>query len=280
MSITTSTAKTAPPPAADAGVAWTGSGRANQILVLTARSLRALVLEPRVLLTSMLTPLLMLVVFSQIFVSVAATPGFPAGVAYIDYLLPAIMVNTAMQSALQTGIALTHEMRDGIITRLRSLPVWPGSILIGRSLAELVRGAIRLTFLLAFALLLFGFRPSGGPVGVLTAMALALVVGGGLGWVFIALACWMRHIELVQNLSGMVTLVLMFGSNAFVPIGSLPGWLQVIATLNPMSYGIAAARDLTLGHPATGGAALALGASLTVATLAAAIAVRGFQRPA
>lgn len=279
MPLDTPTTETAPPPASAPRTAWTGSGRANQILVLTTRSLRALVLEPRVIFTSMLTPLLMLVVFSQIFVSVATAPGFPQGVSYIDYLLPAIMVNTAMQSALQTGIALTHEMRDGIITRLRSLPVWPGSILIGRSLAELIRSTIRLTFLLVFASLLFGFRPDGGPTGVLAAVALALVVGSGLGWVFIALACWMRHIELMQNLSGMVTLVLMFGSNAFVPIGNLPGWLQVLAKLNPMTYGIAAARDLTLGRPAAGAAAVALGASLVVAILAATIAVRGFQRP-
>lgn len=258
---------------------WSGSGRTNQILVLTTRSLRALVLEPRVMLTSMLTPLLMLVVFSQIFVSIATTPQFPASVSYIDYLLPAIMVNTAMQSALQTGIALTVEMRDGIITRLRSLPIWPGSILIGRSLAELVRAAIRLTVLSASAWLLFGFRPAGGPAGVLGAMTLALVVGGGLGWVFIALACWMRHIELMQNLSGMVTLVLMFGSNAFVPIDSLPGWLQLVAKLNPMSYGITTARDLALGHPVTTDTAIALSISLTIALLAAPIAVRGFQRP-
>jgi ABC-2 type transport system permease protein len=264
--------------APDAGAPWTGSGRATQIAVLTGRSLRALVLQPRVIVTSVLTPLLMLVVFSQVFASVAGTANFPRGVAYIDFLLPAVLVNTAMQSALQTGIALTHEMRDGIITRLRSLPVWPGSILLGRSLAELLRGALRLALLLILATLLFGFRPPGGPPGVLAATLLALLVGGGLGWIFIALACWMRDLELMQNMSGLVTFVLMFGSNAFVPLPNLPGWLQVVARINPMTYGIEAARDLTLAHPPGTGAVLALAAAIAVAIVAATIAIRGFQR--
>ncbi|MFI0371956.1 ABC transporter permease [Actinomadura sp. 1N219] len=264
--------------APDVGGPWTGSGRATQIAVLTRRSLRALILEPRVIVASMLTPLLMLVVFGQVFASVAATANFPRGVSYIDFLLPAILVNTAMQSALQTGIALTQEMRDGIITRLRSLPVWPGSILLGRSLAELVRSALRLVLLLVLATLLFGFRPDGGPGGVLAATVLALLVGGGLGWIFIALACWMRDLELMQNLSGLVTFGLMFGSNAFVPLSSLPGWLQVIALVNPMTYGIEAARDLTLGHPPGAGAVLAPVAAIAIAVLAAAVAIVGFQR--
>src|SRR5918992_1092130 len=80
---------------------WRGSGIAAQIVVLTARSLRALVVDPRMILTSLVAPLLMLLVFSQIFASVASTPGFPPGVKYIDFLVPAIMVNSVMQSLLQ-----------------------------------------------------------------------------------------------------------------------------------------------------------------------------------
>ncbi|MFI0356933.1 ABC transporter permease [Actinomadura sp. 9N407] len=266
------------PVQADPDVAWTGSNPFSQTLVLAGRSLRALVLTPQLIVTSLVAPLLMLVVFSQIFAGIAATPGFPAGVRYIEFLLPAIMVNTAMQSALQTGIGLTDEMRGGIITRLRSLPVWPGAVLAGRSLAELARGAIRLAVLVVFAAALFGFAPAGGPLGVLAAAALALVIGASLGWIFIAIACWMRSLEMVQSLSSMVTFALMFGSNAFVPLDGLPQWLRLVAIANPMTYAIEAARDLTLGRPAAAGAITAVGIGLAVAVPAALIALRGFRR--
>ena len=84
------TVRTAPPQ--DAGV-WT------QLRVLTGRSLRALVLDPRLVVASMLGPLLMLGTFSQLFGSVARAPGFPPGVRYVDFLVPAIMVTSAMQAA-------------------------------------------------------------------------------------------------------------------------------------------------------------------------------------
>jgi ABC-2 type transport system permease protein len=258
---------------------WRGSRIPAQILVLTTRSLRALVVDPRMILTSLIAPLLMLVVFSQIFASVASAPGFPAGVRYIDFLVPAIMVNSVMQSLLQSGTRLALDMRDGIVARFRSLPIWLGSVLLGRSVADLVRSALQQLLLLAAAYALFGFRPAGGVPGVVGAWGLALVVGGALGWIFVALACWIRSVDLMQNVATLVTFPLMFASNAFVPVSGLPGWLQAVARLNPMSYGIDAARHLTFAEPAGTSASAAIGISVVVATTAAAIAIRGFRRP-
>ncbi|MGH8908659.1 MAG: ABC transporter permease [Egibacteraceae bacterium] len=260
-------------------VAWRGSSVLTQTLVLTMRSLRALVIDPRLILASMLGPLLMLLVFSQIFASVINAPSFPADVRYIDFLIPAILVNTVMQSALHTATGLAQDARNGIIARFRSLPIWLGSVLLARSLADFFRSALQLLLLLAAAFVLFGSRPAGGVAGVLAAWGLALVVGGGLGWIFIALACWVRNTELMQTVAGLVTFPLMFASNAFVPVSGLPGWLQTVARLNPMSYGIEAARDLVLARPVGGGAIAAIAISLLIAATAATIAVRGFRRP-
>lgn len=268
-----------PAAASSRETSWRGSGIANQIAVLTTRSLRALVVDPRMILTSLIAPLLMLLVFSQVFASVARTPGFPAGVKYIDFLVPAIMVNSVMQSLLQTGTRLTMDMRDGIVARFRSLPIWLGSVLLGRSVADLVRSALQQLLLIVAAYVLFGFRPAGGVAGVLGAWALALVVGGALGWVFLALACWIRSVDLMQNIATLVTFPLMFASNAFVPVDGLPGWLRTVARLNPMSYGIDAARHLTFAEPVGNSASLAVGISVIVATTAAAVAIRGFRRP-
>ncbi|KAB2352447.1 ABC transporter permease [Actinomadura rudentiformis] len=265
------------PRAADAGT-WEGSGVATQIWVLALRSLRALVLDPRILVSSLLAPFLMLLVFSQIFAGIANTPQFPAGVGYTDFLVPAIMVNTAMQSAMQTGIGLTQETQNGIIARLRSLPIWPGSILVGRSIAELIRSLLRLVVLLASALLIFGFRPAGGAGGVLAGIGLAALLGWGLGWIFIALTCWLREVELIQNVSGILLFPLMFASNAFVPVEALPRWLQVVAVINPMTHGIDAVRDLTHRGDAGGSAAVAVATALAVAVVAGFTAVKGLER--
>jgi ABC-2 type transport system permease protein len=259
--------------------AWGGSSRGIQVLVLTTRSLKALVLDPRLLVASLLGPLLMLVVFSQVFGSIAGAPGFPGGIRYIDFLVPAIMVNTAMQSALHTGMGLVQDARDGIISRFRSLPIWLGSVLVARSLVELVRSGMQLLVVVCAAAMLAGFRPAGGLPGVAGAWGLALVVGGGLGWILIALACWLRDVELMQNVAAVVMLPLMFASSAFVPVHALPAWLRLVAQVNPMTYGIDAARNLTLGHPVGASAPLAVALSLTVVAMTAPVAIRGFRRP-
>jgi ABC-2 type transport system permease protein len=97
------------------------------------------------------------------------------------------MVNTILQSVSQSGAKLAEDMKNGIVVRFRSLPIWMGSVLLAHSLIGLVRSALQQLLLLAIAFAFFGFRPAGGVLGVLAAWGLALVVGNGLGWIFIAL---------------------------------------------------------------------------------------------
>ncbi|MGM1057893.1 ABC transporter permease [Saccharothrix sp. Mg75] len=257
---------------------WRGTGFGTQVLVLTRRSLRALVGDPRMIVFSVLQPLIMLTLFSQIFASIAATPGFPPGVPYIDFLMPAILVNTAMQSALQAGVGLVTDMKNGVLARFRSLPINPGSVLVARSLSDLVRTAAQLVLMTLFAVLVFGFSPAGGAPGVLGALALSLAVGWGLGWVFLAIAAWLRNAELMQTVGFLAMFPLMFASSAYVPISGLPGWLQAVAGVNPLTGAVDAARALALAHPVTG----VVGALVTTAALAAAgwaVTVKGFRRP-
>ncbi|WP_433170434.1 ABC transporter permease [Actinoallomurus sp. CA-150999] len=257
---------------------WNGSTPATQILVLTMRSLRALVIDPRMLLISMLGPLLMLVVFGQIFAGMAHAPGFPPHMRYIDFLVPAIMMTTALQSALNTATGLIQEMKSGIISRFLSLPIWPGSVLLARSLADLTRTSLQLSFLVLISFLAFGFTPPGGVVGTFAALGMALIVGGCLGWIFIALACHVRRVEVMQGIAGLVTFPLMFASNAFAPVSGLPPWLRAVASVNPMTYGIDTARNLTLGRPVGGSAISAISISLAIVVVSVLLAVSGFRR--
>jgi ABC-2 type transport system permease protein len=258
---------------------WRGSNIVTQIMVLTGRSLRAIIRDPRMIVFSLLQPLVMLLLFSQIFSSIAKTPGFPAGVSYIDYLMPAILVNTAMGSAVQSGVGLVNDMKNGVLARFRSLPIRMGSVLVARSFSDVVRTGVQLIMMLIFATVLFGFSPAGGIVGVASAWALGLVVGWGLGWIFIAAGSWLRNAEVMQMVGFLLMFPLMFASSAYVPIANLPGWLQVVAKGNPMTYAVNASRDLSLNFPVGNGVIAALATSAGLAIIGAAFAIKGFRRP-
>ena len=258
---------------------WQGSSLAAQIRLLTARSLRALVTDPRSILLALLQPVILLVLFSQVFKSLAGTASFPAGVSYIDYLVPAILVNTAMQSALLSGVGLTTDLTNGVVARFRAMPISMSSVLTARSLTDLIRALVQLSLMIILAVVLFGFSPAGGVLGVLGARALALAVSWGLGWVFLAVATWLRNAELMQNIGFLVMFPLMFASSAFVPIAGLPGWLQAVAHANPMTYAIGAARDLALGHATGSTPAVAVGLVLALAAAGFAAARMGIRRP-
>lgn len=259
--------------------AWQGSSVVAQVWVLTERSFRALFGDPTAVVLALLMPLVMLVLFSQVFSSLATGSSFPAGVSYIDYLVPAILVNTAMQSALQAGVGLTEDMKSGVLARLRALPIWMGSVLIARNLADLARGAVQLIIMLALAALLFGFSPAGGLAGVAGALLLSLSVGWGLGWVFLALATWLRDAEKMQSIGMLTMFPLMFASSAFVPIDSLPGWLQIIARANPMTYAVDASRDLCLEGSAGNDALITVGMSLGLVAIGGALAAHRVRQP-
>src|ERR1700742_2940181 len=203
---------------------WRGTNVLSQVGILTMRSLRAIIRDPRMIVFSLLQPLIMLLLFSQIFSSIAKTPGFPAGVSYIDYLMPAILVNTAMGSAVQSGVGLVNDMKNGVLARFRSLPIRMGSVLVARSMSDIVRTGVQLLMMLIFATLVFGFSPAGGLLGVAAAWALGLVVGWGLGWLFIAAGAWLRNAEVMQMVGFLLMFPLMFASSAYVPISGLPGW--------------------------------------------------------
>jgi ABC-2 type transport system permease protein len=254
-----------------------GATIGGQIARLAGRSLHTL-REPGLLLPSLLEPFLLLLLFSQVFGSIAETPDFPGGMSYVNYLLPAILITTTVGAGLKSGTMLLADMRNGLIGRFRAMPIWTGSILIGRSIADGVLNAVQLSFMLVIGLLLFGFRPAGGITGALGTLAVALLVGWSLGWVFMALAAMLRRPEALHTVGGLVTVPLMFASNAFVPADSLPGWLRVVAEVNPLSYAITATRGLAAGDVSATAVLAPIGICAVLVLLFAPLAIRSFRR--
>lgn len=258
---------------------WRGAGFATQIRVLTGRSLTALVNDPRLIVFSMLQPLIMLTLFSQVFGKAMLGSVGAIGGSYINYLMPAILVTTGIGAALQSGVGLITDMKNGVLARFRALPISMTSVLIARSMADLTRTTVQLVILLIAAALLFGFAPAGGLVGIVAALLLSLFVAWSLTWVFLALACWVRKEEAMQSIGFLAMFPLMFASSAFVPLKVLPTWLQVVGTINPLTYAINASRNLTLALPVGTGVLAAVLTSVLLAVLGIGFAIAGFRRP-
>ncbi|GAA2351941.1 ABC transporter permease [Saccharopolyspora halophila] len=258
---------------------WRGAGYLTQIRVLTGRSLRALLKDPRVIIFSLLQPLIMLVLFSQVFGNAMMGSVSAQGGSYINYLMPAILVTTGIGAAMQSGVGLVTDMKNGVIARFRALPIGISSVLIARSLSDLLRTAVQLVVLLTVAAAVFDFDPAGGLPGTLGAFGLALFVSWSLSWIFLALGAWLRKEEVMQSIGFLAMFPLMFASSAFVPLETLPSWLRVIAQINPLTYAVDASRDLSLALPTGTGVLAALATSTLLCVVGIAAAVRGFRRP-
>ncbi|GAA3356504.1 MULTISPECIES: ABC transporter permease [Saccharopolyspora] len=259
---------------------WNGSSAVTQVVVLTGRSLRAFLTDPGLVLVGLIQPVMTLFVFTQIFGNLPLAGGLPPGTEYLDFLMPAVLVNHVVQTSSQTGVGLVEDLRNGIVARLRSLPIMPSSLLLARSTSDFVRTAVQLVMILALAVGLLGYAPRGGFVGMVLSALLTLAVGSALSWAFLAMGACMRRTEPMQNISVLVMVPLMFISSAFVPIEQLPDWLEVVARLNPLTYAVDASRAVALDL-ADGGQLVvpSLLISVLVTLASAAIAVRGFRRP-
>jgi ABC-2 type transport system permease protein len=172
---------------------------------------------------------------------------------YLQQLLPGILVMTVSMITMYTGMALNTDIAKGIFDRFRSLPIWRPAVLVGMLLADTVRYTMASIVVIAFGVVL-GFRPDGGPLGVLGAVALLLVFAFSLSWVWTVIGLKMQTPESVMQVSMTVLFPLTFASNVFVDPETMPGWVQAFVDVNPISHLTTAARGFM--HGATEGAAI------------------------
>ncbi|WP_158896235.1 ABC transporter permease [Amycolatopsis anabasis] len=259
--------------------AWRGAAFPVQVRVLAARSLRTAFGDRRLVFFGLLQPVVLLLLFSQVFDGIGTLPGLAGYHGYINFLMPATLINIAMTTAMSSGAGLLGEVYTGFLGRLRSLPISLFSVLVARTLADAARLAVQLVATLVAGMLFLGFRPGGGFAGVTAALLLALVVGWGLSWIFVAISTWVRKPETMQAVSFIAMFPLMFGSSAYLPVDTMPVWVRVLSLLNPVTYAIDATRALALGRPVGSALAAALGLALVTAALGGALAARNFRRP-
>ncbi len=189
-----------------------------------------------------LTPIIFTLMFTYLF------GGAIAGnvQAYLQYLLPGILVQTVLIITVYTGFTMNTDITKGVFDRFRSLPVWRPSPIVGALLGDTVRYTIAsvITLGLGFAL---GFRASGGVGGVLVGVALLLVFAFSLSWIFTALGLVMRSPNAVMGTSMIFLMPLTFASNIFADPATMPSALQTWVEINPVSHLVTAIRGLMAG---------------------------------
>ena len=166
--------------------------------------------------------------------------------AYIQFLLPGILVQTIIIVTVYTGYTLNTDITKGVFDRFRSLPIWRPAPIVGALLGDTVRYTIASIMCIGLGLII-GFRPDGGVLGVVAGVALLLVFAFALSWIFTILGLLLRTPNAVMGVSMMVLMPLTFASNIFVDPSTMPSGLQAFVDINPVSHLVTAVRGLMAG---------------------------------
>jgi ABC-2 type transport system permease protein/oleandomycin transport system permease protein len=219
--------------------------------VMAERQLRKILRKPMYIVFVFVQPIMFVLLFRYVFGGAIDT----GGVAYVDFLMPGIIVQTAVYGALLTGIGLSEDMGSGVVDRFRSLPIARSAVLLGRTAADLVVNSLTLVVMVLVGLLV-GFRPTGTVPELALAFVLVLGFAYVFSWISACVGLLVRDPETAQSAGFLWVFPLTFASSAFVPTASMPGAVGWFAEVNPVSLTVDAARALTIGHGEVAGPAL------------------------
>jgi len=216
-------------------------------LVLAGRAVRKIRRTPEQFIDVTLQPIIFVLLFVYIFGGAISGSTHD----YLQYVLPAIMVQTVLFTSLSIGVNLNTDIKKGVFDRFRSLPIGRSAPLIGAVSAEVVRFSTSVIVLMGFGYAL-GFRIGTDPFSALAGCLLAIAFALCMSWVAVFLGTWLRESGAVQGIGFLVMFPLTFGSNMFVPTSSLPGWMQGWVRINPVTHLTDAIRGLLVGGPVAG----------------------------
>jgi ABC transporter DrrB family efflux protein len=253
--------------------------------VITRRNLLVNVRLPDVLILSTVQPVVFMVMFLYVFGGAiqAALPPAARG-QYILWLIPGILAQSAVFGSAPTAYGLNNDHTQGILDRFRSLPMARSAVLIGRTMADLIRNTVILCLQLTVGVLL-GFRWHNGLGGTAAAIGIALAFGYACSWLMACLGLALHNSEAIQAAIYLVVFPITLTSSVFLPTQTMPGWLQAFAEHQPITIVANSLRGLTLGqaalpagHTATGETLLALAWTAGLLAVCAPLAIRAYRR--
>jgi ABC-2 type transport system permease protein len=251
-----------------AGPAWVLRDSWTEAL----RHLRAIPRSPELAVFSVVQPVMFVLLFVYVFGGSIEVPGM----SYKQFLLPGIFSQTILFGSAFTSVGVAEDLSKGIIDRLRSLPISPAAVLIGRTMSDVVRNLITFVVMIAVAFAI-GFRFEGGLVRAIAATLLLFFFSYAFSWIQALVGLSVSSVE-AANSGGFIWMFpLTFVSSAFVDPATMPGWLQPIARNNPFTIVTNATRALYNGIDPGSDLWVALAWAIGITVVFAALAIRKFS---
>ena len=211
---------------------------------MTRRNLMRYTRLPQLLVFSTIQPVMFVLLFAYVFGGAIQTPG----VNYINFLIPGIIVQTVIFGSIQTGVGLADDLTKGMIDRFRSLPMARSAVLAGRTATDTIRNVF-VVILMAVVGYIIGFRFQGTFLESLGALGMAVLFGFAFSWISASIGLLVKETETAQVAGFVWVFPLVFASSIFVPVESMPDWLQVFSKHSPITVTVNAVRALALDRP-------------------------------
>lgn len=260
----------APPPGSGEHSAFLGFFK--ETAAISQVELNKLFRDPTELFSRAVQPVLWLAIFGQVFSKVR---GIPTGnVSYLAFMTPGILAQSVLFTAIFYGIAVIWERDLGIIHKLLVSPAHRSALVVGKAASAGFRGGVQ-TFIIYLIALAMRIRLQWNPLAILGVL-FAVALGSAIFSTFsLAIACIVKSRERFMGIGQVLTMPLFFASSAIYPLALMPGWLQVIARLNPLTYLVDALRGIMIeGGQSVHPLALDLGIMGIIFLVLAAIAAK------
>ncbi len=241
--------------------------------VLVGRSLRHSLRDGESLLMAILLPVMLMLMFTWVFGGAIDPSG-----AYVDYVVPGIILTCAGFGASSTAVYVANDMRTGIIDRFRTMPLRAGAVLTGHVVASVLRNLVATAVVIGVGVLV-GFRPSATPLEWVALGGMIALYILAITYLFAAIGLAAGSPE-AANGYGFVLLFLPYLSSAFVPVASMPDWLQPIAAHQPITPIVETIRALLMDTPMQAEAWWAIGWCVAILVVAALWGAWLFRRKA
>ena len=245
----------------------------SDMLVLAKRSVLRIRRQPDLLVGFTVQPVMFVLLFAYVFGGAIETPGFD----YVDFLIPGIIVQSMVFGGFVTAIGLADDLKKGLMDRFRSLPMSRAAVLTGRTLADISTNVVQLVVMIGVGFIA-GFSFATGAPKVIAGIVLLLLIGYAFSWVFAFIGLAVSSSEAANAYGFTILFPLTFISSAFVPVESMPSWLEAIAEANPFTRMVDAARSLFLGTPAGNDIWVAVAWSIGISLVFGTLAVWRFRR--
>jgi len=250
------------------------SWAASDTWVIAQRNLTIWRRVPAFVMFSLVQPVIFTLLFRYVFGG-AIPVGTPGG--YVNYLIPGIVAQTAAFASMGTAIALATEAQEGVVDRLRAMPMARSAYLGGRLLADTLRMVITVLVIVGIGYLV-GFRFLGAFGEGVGMVLLAIAFGFCVCLISAAIGLWLKNEESTQAFGLIWLFPLTFVSSAFVPVISMPGWLQAFANNQPVTHVVNAMRALAIGQPLGDNLWLSIVWLVAILVVFTPVAVRTYQR--